>query len=230
MRRRRDRRLRVADVLLHAGSDVAGHVVVDEALGGAGRRDADHWGEHVVVDGDAADRVLGHVAVVGDHERDRLAHVVDLVLGQCVLGAALGERRVRDEQRQWLGHRAGQVVVGPHGVHALDVEHPGDVDVDDPCVRVGRAEHRGMQGAAPDGHVVDVATLAAQEPLVLHALDLLAHQLGRHAPSPVEALSSSRSSYASCPASGSGGSGARTCGAPAWASSAARSTALTMFW
>ena len=205
VRRRRDRGLRVADVLLHPGSDVAGHVVVDEALGGAGRRDADDRGEHVVLDGDAADRVLGHVAVVGDHEGDRLAHVVDLVLGQCVLSAAVGERRVRDEQRQRLGHRTGQVVVGPDGVHALDVEHSGHVDVDDPRVRVGRAEHRGVQGAAPDGHVVDVPPLAAEEPLVLDPLDLLAHQLGRHAPSPVDALSSSRSSASSCPDCSTGG-------------------------
>ena len=68
--------------------------------------------------------------------------------------------------------------------------------------------------SAPDGDVVDVAALAAQEPLVLDPLDLLAHQLGRHAPSPVEALSSARSSNSSCPASGSGGSGAWTCCAP----------------
>ena len=65
-------------------------------------------GQQLVVDGDPADRVLGDVAVVGDHEGDRLAHVVDLVLGQRVLGAAVGERRVRDEQRQRLGHRAGR--------------------------------------------------------------------------------------------------------------------------
>ena len=197
VRRRSDRGLRVTDVLLQPGPDVAGHVVVDEALGRAGRGDADHRREHVVVDGDAADRVLGDVAVVGDHERDRFAHVVDLVLGQGVLRAALGQRRVRDEQRQRFGHRAGQVVVGPDGVHALYVEHPGDVDVDDPRMRVGRAQHRGVQGAAPDGHVVDVPPVAAEEPLVLDALDLLAHQLRGHAPSPVEALSSSRSSDSS---------------------------------
>ena len=148
VRRGRDRGLRVADVLLHPGADVAGHVVVDEALRGAGRWDADHRWKHLVVDGDAADRVLGDVAVVGHDEGDRLAHVVDLVLGQRVLGAAVGERRVRDEQRQRLGHRAGEVVVGPDGVHALEVEHLGDVDVEDPRVRVGRAQHGGVQAPA----------------------------------------------------------------------------------
>ena len=50
VRRGRDRGLRVADVLLQPGADVAGHVVVDEALRGPGGRDADHRRQHVVVD------------------------------------------------------------------------------------------------------------------------------------------------------------------------------------
>ena len=99
-------------------------------------------------------------------------------------------------------------------MHALEVEHLVDVDVEDPGVRVGRAEHRGVQHrrVVLDPDVVDVAALAAQEALVLHALDLLAHQLGGHdAPPVIEE------------------------GAPAPVSeppdsSAARSTALTMFW
>ena len=103
---------RVADVLLEPGADVAGHVVVHEVRGGAGGVDADHRRQDLVADPDPADRVLGDVAVLGDDERDRLADVVDLVLGQRVLGAAVGQRRVRDQQRQRLGHRAGEVVVG----------------------------------------------------------------------------------------------------------------------
>ncbi len=150
------------------------------ALRGAGRGDADHRREVVVVDPDPADRVLGDVAVLGDHERDRLADVVDLVPGQRVLGAAVDQRRVRDQQRQRLGHRAGQVVVGPHRVHALDVEHAADVDVDDPGVGVGRPEHRGVEHPLADEHVVGVPAPAAQEPLVLDAGHLGAEELGRH--------------------------------------------------
>ena len=153
------------------------------------------------------------VAVDGDHEGDRLADVVHLVLRQGVLRAAVGERRVRDEQRQRLGHRVGEVVVGPDGQHALDVEHVGDVDVGDPRVGVRRAQHRGVQQAwVVVEEVVDVAALAAQEALVLDARDLGAEELGGHWPSPPPSVVEVRAERASKP------------------SSAARSTDFTMFW
>jgi len=191
-----DRGRRVADVLLEAGADVAGHVLVDEVLRGAGVVEPHDRREHLVVDLDPADRVLGDVAVVGDDEGDGLADVVHLVLGQGVLGAPVRQRRVRDQQRQRVGHRAGEVLVGPHRVHALDVEDLVDVDADDPRVGVrgaqdGRVQHGGVPVHAD---VVDVPAETAQEALVLDALDRGAHQLGGHA------------------------------------SSAARSTAFTMFW
>ena len=120
----------VPDCLLHPGRDVAGDVVVHEPLRAPGRVDADDRRQHLVVDADQRDRVLGDVAALGDHERDRLADVVDLVLGQRVLRAAVGQRGVRDQQRQRLGHRPGEVVVGVDREDALDVEHRVDVDVD----------------------------------------------------------------------------------------------------
>ena len=159
--------------------------------------DAHDRRQELVVDPDPRQRVLGDVAVVRDDERDRLTGVVDLVPGQRVLGAAVGQRGVRDQQRQRLGHRARQVVVGPDEVDALDVEHPGDVDVGDPRVGVRRAEHGRVQRTRD--HVVDVAALSAQHPVVLDAGHLGAHQLGGH-------------------------------GVPSVMISAARSTALTMFW
>ena len=226
-----DRGRRVADVLLEAGADVAGHVLVDEVLRGARVVDPDHRRQHLVVDPDPADRVLGDVAVVGDDEGDRLADVVHLVLGQGVLRAAVGQRRVRDQQRQRLGHRAGEVLVGPHRVHAVEVEDLVDVDVDDPGVRVRGAQHgRVQQGRVPvHADVVDVPAQAAQEALVLDALDRGAHQLRGHPPSPVVAASWARSSCSSCPGCGTGGAGGVS-PLPSRASSAARSTARTMFW
>ena len=176
-----------------------------ERAGLAGGVDPDDRGQLLVGDPDPPDRVLGDVAVLGDDEGDRLAGIVDLVLGQRVLGAAVGERGVRDQQRQRLGHRcreAGEVVVGPHRVHALEVEDRLDVDVEDSRVGVRGPQDRGVQQLRADADVVDVPALPAQEPLVLDPLDLLAHQLRGHQRRPA--------------------SGA--------AISAARSTALTMFW
>ena len=177
-----DRGAGVAVLLLHPRPDVAGYVVVDEAVSRPGGGDADDGRELVVGDADPRDRVLRDVAVDRDHEGDRLAHVVHLVLRQGVLRAAVGQGRVRDQQRQRLGHRVHEVVVGPDGEHALDVEHVGDVDVGDPRMRVRRAQHRGVQQPRVVGEqVVDVAALAAQEALVLDARDLGAEQLGGHA-------------------------------------------------
>ena len=95
-------------------------------------------------------------------------------------------------------------------MHALEVEHLLDVDVEDPRVGVGRAEHRGVQRRA-DRDVVDVPALAAQEPLVLDPLDDGAHQLAAHA-------SASRAPFVV------------SAGSTEEMISAARSTALTMFW
>ncbi len=63
---------------------------------------------------------------------------------------------------------------------AVEVEDVADVDVDDAGVRVRRAQHRAVQHVGAGRQVVDVRAEAAQEPLVLDALDRLAHQLGGH--------------------------------------------------
>ena len=131
---------------------------------------------------DPLDGVLGDVAVVGDHHRDRLADVVDLVAGQRVLGAAVGQRRVRDQQRQRLGHRAPEVVVGVDGHHAVDVEHRvTSMSV----IRAWACGLRRIATCSASAHqVVDVLAVAADQPVVLDALDPLAEQLGGHASSP----------------------------------------------
>ena len=67
------------------------------------------------------------------------------------------------------------------GVH---VEDPGDVDVDDPRVGVRRPQDGRVQHVLADAHVVHVATLAAQEALVLDPLDPFTEQPGGHQRSP----------------------------------------------
>ena len=204
--RRGDGRAGVAVLLLHPGADVVGHVVVHGRRRRAGGRDADDRLEELVVDADPRHGVLGDVAVDGDDEGDRLADVVDLVLGQRVLRAAVGQGRVRDEQRQRLGHRTGEVVPRPHGDDALEVEHVGDVDVDDARVGVRRAQDGGVQQARVVGEqVVDVAALAAQEALVLDARHLGAEHLRGHARRPRSPLGP-RSRWRGAPTSRCSGS------------------------
>ncbi len=194
---------RVTDVLLHPGADVAGDVFVDQPRGRPRVLDAHDGFEQLVVDPDQVDGVLGHVAVVRHDERDGFTYVVDLVLRERVLRAAVGQGRVRDQQRQRIGHRAREVLMGPHGMHPIEVQHPLDVDVDDLRVGVRRAQYRGVKRARRHGDVVDVPASAAEEALVLDALDPGPEELAGHVRSP------------------SVGSAA---------SSAARPTAFTMFW
>ena len=213
VRRVRDRGRGVAVVLLQPRADVAGHVVVDQVRGGAGVVDADHRRQELVGDPDPPHRVLGDVAVVGDDEGDRLADVVHLVPREGVLRAAVGERGVRDEQRQRLGHRPGEVVVGPHRVHALEVEHLVDVDVEDPRVGVRRAQHRRVQHlCCPRGRRRCRRRTGPG-------------RAGSAGPRP--AGPACRSASWSCVAPGGSRLRAERASKP---SSAARSTAFTMFW
>ena len=73
-----------------------------------------------------------------------------------------------------------EVLVGVDGVDAVDVERAGDVDVDDPRVRVVGADERRVRGVRLE--VVGVAALADEQPVVLAPLDALAEQSRRHAP------------------------------------------------
>ena len=175
-----DRGPGVAVLLLEPGRDVAGHVVVDQSLGGSRGLDPDHRRQQLVVDPDPGDGVLGDVAVVGHHEGDRLADVVDLVAGQRELGAAVGQRRVRDQQ-------GSGSAIGPVRSSWVQTRWTpstsstaGDVDVDDPGVGVRRPQHGRVQDVLADGDVVDVAALAAQEALVLDPLDPLAEHPRGH--------------------------------------------------
>src|SRR5699024_1510932 len=109
-----------------------------------------------------------------------------------------------------------QVLPGPDRHDAVDVDGPGDVDVDDPGVGVRAADERGGQGLVAE--VVQVAAVAADEPGVLAALDARADGAGAHA----------------CSSRSSGWPVVVSFAVPAGASprriSAARHTDFTMFW
>ena len=63
----------------------------------------DHRRQRLELDVDVVERVLGDVAALGDHDRQRLADMADLVLGERHLGALVeddaGDRRRRHQQR-----------------------------------------------------------------------------------------------------------------------------------
>jgi hypothetical protein len=200
VRRGVDGRVGITGLLDHRRRHVAGNVVVDQVRSLACDVDPHHGRQQLVVDDHALRRVLGEVAVLGDHHHDRLADVVHLDVGEWVRRTPMGQRGMRDEQRQRLPHSAVEVVVGVDRHQPVDVERVGDVDVADPGMRV-RAAHEGdLERVVAE--VVEIATLTGEQTRVLTSLDRLPEHLRGHG-APRSGLS---------------------------ASSPARSTAATMFW
>ena len=163
----------------------------------------DDHGQRVVLDEHLLGGVDDAVLVVADDDRDALADVLDLALGQRpVLG------RLDLHARRHPGHRQArgdvEVLAGEDPVDAGQLAGAGGVDRDDLGVRLGRADDRHVEHAGHH-HVVDVAAAAGDHPRVLLAPERLADPLA------VGGLLDDAHSVTSCPF-------------------AADITALTMLW
>ena len=149
------------------GPDFLHHIVARLAVrgGGAGGERVPavgDGGQGLVLDDHHGCRVFGRVARVGDDDRDRLAGVADLVLGQhhrlCALREVPGAVIGGDDQGR---ERRLQIVMGEDRTHAVMDECGGGVDGHDAGVGM-RTPHEG--GLQQPGHVeiVDVAALAGE--------------------------------------------------------------------
>lgn len=150
-----DVRLRIA--LLHVAEgvvDLSAHVVLgaeDPRLralvvqdGGArehGLLRVDHVRELLVRHDHATAALLGLLLAVGDDGRHPLADEADHVVQDPGVHRVLGGVLMAGGRVQPVGG----VVVGEDGVHAGDLEGVPDVDVDDPGVRVRRAQQLHVQ-------------------------------------------------------------------------------------
>ncbi len=118
MRRGGERRVHVSCLLQHLGGDVARNVVVHEMLSvGRDLRGDDHR-QRLVLNLHQLGGVLRDRARLRDDEHHRLTRVANALRSQASLRAAVGEVRVRDEDRQVLVAE-GQVRGG------VDGDHPG---------------------------------------------------------------------------------------------------------
>ena len=155
---------------------VGAEVGVDERLGVVDRLlGIDDDRQRVVLDEHLLGGVDDAVLVVAEDDRDALADVLDLALGERpVLG------RLDLDARRHPGHRqAGgdvEVLAGEDAVHAGQLPRAGGVDRDDLGVRLGRADDGHVEHAGDD-HVVDVAPAAGDHPRVLLAPQRLADPL-----------------------------------------------------
>ena len=96
----------------------------------------EHDGQRLVLDLDQVARVLGDVAVLGDHGRDRLAVVAHLLDRDHVLDDRAGAEG--GQRRRVLGH----VGAGDDADHARQRLRLRGVDGDDARVRVRAAHDR----------------------------------------------------------------------------------------
>lgn len=127
---------------------------------------------------DEFQRVLGQVAVLGEDDGDGLADVEDLLPGEQGHGGHPDQRvqefgEARRGAQFFLVEQRGQVrhvVAGPHGDDAGCGQGRGHIDRFDTGVGVRAAQEGGLDGAGK-GDVVDVAAVAAQQPVVLDAWD-----------------------------------------------------------
>ncbi len=118
--------------LADMGGDVGAEIVVNMRRCGVERLfDIDDRRQDVEIDLDIVERVLGDVAAFGDHDRQRLADVADLVLGQRHLGALIEDdsrdRRRRHQQRSGLPVGA-EIVGGVDRHHAWAFQRRANVD------------------------------------------------------------------------------------------------------
>ena len=173
----------VAAALPDMGGDIAAHVIVD----GRGRAAAsffkiDDGGERFKLDGNVAERILGEVAAVRQHDGERLADMADFVLGERHLRALI-EDRVLDRRRRHE-QRAGRPIIAEIG-RGIDGDDTvagarrrhidrADAGVRDVAAQKSRIDHAGKLD------VVDEQRLAAKQPRVLIAADRSAETTRGH--------------------------------------------------
>ena len=140
------------------------------------RLHVDDRGERLVVDLDGVQGVGGGVLVGGQHDRDTVAHVADLVDGQC------GEARHLDvvRHRPHAGDRAVEVaeILGGEGGHDVGaLEGGGHVEIRDLGVGHGAAQDRHVQRAG-QLDVVGPVGLSVEQARVLLAAERPTHGIG----------------------------------------------------
>ena len=130
-----------------------------------GFKRVEDWGERVVIDRDALQRILGRRRVLGHHHGKGLPDVTDLALGQQgMFGSvqrihgALAEHLSCGDIRQG----AGDVDPGQDGGHAGPLTGCRDVYRPNAGMRIEAPQHRGVQHAW-QRDIPDESTVAGEQ-------------------------------------------------------------------
>jgi hypothetical protein len=94
----------------------------------------EHRGQHLILDPDQAQSILGDSLALRRHQRHLIAHEAQ---------HRLEGQQIRIEA--YLGH----VPIGQYRVHARDALRLRGIEMDNPCVRVRTAQYPSVQHARP---------------------------------------------------------------------------------
>src|SRR6266851_4963370 len=165
----------------HDGCDVGGQIAV-----GAGRTMVKsstaivHGIQPLEISHNRVGCVLGDIAIVGDDECDRLAHIAHLFAGERTLRAHRRDGRIWHGGRDWLGGEAAwHVARGQHGANARNRQCFRGMDRPDTGVRMRAAQEAAMKHAG-QFDVIDKARAAGEERRVFHPRDPCAELLCAH--------------------------------------------------
>ncbi len=136
--------------------------------------------QRLVIDLHQGGRILGHIAIVREHDRDRLAHIGHLAVRERK-GPQFVERRprIRAAHHPPLRQHRLEIVEGEHRMDARQCARGGGRDLSDQRVRMRAANESRVQHAA-HRHIVDEAAASAQQRFVLETQDSRSDQ-GGHA-------------------------------------------------
>jgi hypothetical protein len=185
MRCLRERGVGVADADRNERGEIVGRLAVREQRVARKRLGAiRRCRQRLEIDGHQRSRILGEIAAVGNDDCDRLADEAGFVPGEAIRHEDLFDRRARHQKRHCLPlHGFRQVSVGEHRVHAGQSQRRALVDATDRGVRVGAAQHHGMEHAR-EVDIVDIAAAAGEQVRVFLALDACAEPFRAHQRSP----------------------------------------------
>jgi hypothetical protein len=154
-------------------------------------------GKHIVVDPHQGGGVLGDIAVVGKHDRDRLPDIGHFAIGQRKRPEAVERRSgIGMAQHAPLREDRGEMIERERGVHPSERERVVHCHGADRRMRM-RAAHECRMQHAGKRDVIDEAPLAGEERPILEARNACPDQ-GRHG----WALSAVRESIRLSPVSG----------------------------
>ena len=125
----------------------------------------DHRRQWAITDFDEIERILGAVAVGGDHDGDRFADVTHAIDGD---RPALD--RGLDADRETRGERL-DFGAGEHGKYAVRRQRRRAIDRLDFGVRMRRAQNGGFERAGAHAQIVDIAAAAGEQRRVLDPRD-----------------------------------------------------------